>query len=103
MRMVASAATGLIAKCSRRAMNVVLPVVGSSGSGPPDEHGCDPIDGGRSVLLYAQLRPHRIFVARRAPSANASNLAQQIEGWPTRVPIPQSVPASTFSRPTSLA
>jgi hypothetical protein len=48
-------------------------------------------------------RLQRVFVARRAPSARASNLAQQIEGWPTRVPIPQSVPASTFSRPTSLA
>jgi hypothetical protein len=50
-----------------------------------------------------QLCPHRVFVARRAPSAMAANFAQQIEGWPTRVPRPQSVPASTFSRPTNLA
>ena len=42
------------------------------------------------------------FVARAAPSERASSFAQQIWGW-TRPPRPQSVPATTFSRPTSLA
>ena len=50
-----------------------------------------------------QACPHKIFVARRAPSAIVANFAQQIDGCPTRVPSPQSVPASTFSRPTKLA
>jgi hypothetical protein len=59
--------------------------------------------GAGEARTSAQARPHSCFVARRAPSAIASNLAQQIDGWPTRVPSPQSVPASTFSRPTRLA
>jgi hypothetical protein len=50
-----------------------------------------------------QLRAHKILVARRAPSAMASNFAQQIDAWPTRGPRPQSVPASTFSRQTNFA
>src|SRR5207253_9710625 len=46
-------------------------------------------------------RPHSSFVANRAPSTIASNLAQQISASPTREPTPQSVPATIFSRPTS--
>ena len=67
--------------------------------------------GNRTSVFYRggpcpwslHILPQRTFVARRAPSAIASNFAQQIDGWPTRVPRPQSVPASTFSRPTRLA
>ena len=47
-------------------------------------------------------RPQSSLVARRAPSAIASNFAQQICALPTRGPRPQSVPAMTFSRPTIL-
>jgi 23S rRNA pseudouridine1911/1915/1917 synthase len=46
-------------------------------------------------------------VARRAPSAMLASLAHVMSGstaaWPTQVPKPQSVPAMTFSRPTSRA
>ena len=62
-------------------------------------HACHHTGQTRLCAAY----PQRILVARRAPSAIASNLAQQIDGWPTRVPSPQSVPASTFSRPTNRA
>jgi hypothetical protein len=41
--------------------------------------------------------------AMRAPSTAACSFAQQIMGSLTRVPSPQSEPAMTFSRPTSLA
>ena len=34
---------------------------------------------------------------------NDPRVAQQIDAWATRVPSPQSVPASTFSRPTRRA
>src|SRR5262245_132465 len=47
--------------------------------------------------------PQSCFVAKRAPSAIAWNFAQAILGWFTLVPMPQSVPAMTFSFPTSLA
>jgi putative transposase len=49
------------------------------------------------------LRPHSCLVARRAPSASDSSFAQQMSGWPTRWPRPQSVPAMTFSLPTRFA
>ncbi len=46
-------------------------------------------------------------VARRAPSAMLASFAHAMSGsmaaWPTQVPNPQSVPAMTFSRPTSRA
>ena len=42
------------------------------------------------------------FVAIAAPSASVFSFAQAISGC-TRPPSPQSVPASTFSRPTSFA
>ena len=41
--------------------------------------------------------------ARCAPSTMDAILAQQIDSCPTRLPSPQSVPASTFSLPTSSA
>ena len=45
--------------------------------------------------------------AMRAPSAIAASFAHTTSGstaaWPTQVPKPQSLPAITFSRPTSLA
>ncbi len=47
--------------------------------------------------------PHNCLVAMRAPSAIAWNFAQPTCGWPTLDPMPQSVPAIMFSRPTILA
>src|SRR5579884_1580830 len=64
----------------------------------PDVQQTDP-----ETALASYARPHRTLLARRAPSTKESNLAQQIDGWPTRVPRPQSVPARTFSRPTRRA
>ena len=53
--------------------------------------------------IYAQSP----VLASRAPSTSAPNLAHMISGWtrvrPADVPKPQSVPAMTFSRPTSRA
>src|SRR3984957_13596392 len=46
--------------------------------------------------------PQSSLVASLAPSASTCNLAQAICGW-MRPPRPQSVPAITFSRPTTLA
>src|ERR1700722_1891646 len=46
--------------------------------------------------------PQSSLVASLAPSASACNLAQAICGW-MRPPRPQSVPAMTLSRPTTLA
>src|SRR5581483_1910476 len=47
------------------------------------------------------------LLAILAPSAIAENLANTTSGstaaWPTQVPKPQSEPATTLSRPTSLA
>ena len=52
-------------------------------------------------------RCHSDSLARRAPSASVSSLAQTIDGstlvMPAKVEKPQSVPAMTLSRPTSLA
>jgi hypothetical protein len=62
-----------------------------------------PLRGAGCTSSRLQVLGHRALVARRAPSTIAANFAQQIDGWPTRVPIPQSVPASTFSRPTNPA
>ena len=42
------------------------------------------------------------LVASFAPSSNAVSFAHAIWGW-TRPPRPQSVPATTFSRPTTFA
>ena len=55
---------------------------------------------------YAPQLQKRLL-AMRAPSAIAANFAHTTSGstaaWPTQVPNPQSLPAITFSRPTSLA
>jgi hypothetical protein len=60
-----------------------------------------------SGLAAASQCPQNSRVARRAPSAIAAILAHTTSGstaaWPTQVPKPQSLPAMTFSRPTSLA
>ena len=56
-------------------------------------------DGGhRKDIVTAKA----VLLASAAPWASASSLAQAICGW-MRPPRPQSVPAMTFSRPTSLA
>ena len=56
----------------------------------------------RARLIYQNSR-----VARRAPSAMLASFAHAMSGstaaCPTHVPNPQSVPAMTFSRPTSRA
>src|SRR6185295_6112291 len=54
------------------------------------------------VLSDGRQDAHRRADASLAPSASASSLAQASCGW-TRPPSPQSVPASTFSRPTRSA
>src|SRR5262249_56023478 len=63
--------------------------------------------GGTARLGHAQFCPHSRFVAMRAPSTSASNLAHTTLGWvsvePANVPKPQSAPAMTFSRPTPWA
>jgi hypothetical protein len=46
--------------------------------------------------------PHSSFDANAAPSASVRSFAQAMSGC-TRPPRPQSVLASTFSRPTTLA
>src|SRR5262245_2006732 len=50
---------------------------------------------------------HNSLLARTAPSTNALSLAHWIDGWTLALKgpceKPQSVPAITFSRPTSLA
>ncbi len=48
------------------------------------------------------LRPHSAFDASRAPSASAASFAQTRSSC-RREPSPQSVPATTFSRPTASA
>ena len=57
--------------------------------------------------LTACPRYQSSFEASRAPSARLASFAQTMSGstaaWPTQVPKPQSVPAMTFSRPTSRA
>ena len=55
---------------------------------------------GQDSLLAAPHRYQSSDVARAAPSESAESFAQQICGC-TRPPMPQSVPAITFSRPTS--
>jgi len=57
-------------------------------------------DENRGLSVY---RPQSSFVASRAPSAMALSFAQHTEGVAVRFPRPQSVPAMTFSRPTSFA
>src|SRR4051812_16503186 len=51
--------------------------------------------------------PHRALLAICAPSLNDLSLAQTMLGWtsfePAKVAKPQSEPAITFSRPTTLA
>lgn len=60
-------------------------------------------------LHYAALapEPHNCALASRAPLTKASSLAQATVGWivimPANVPNPQSAPAITRSRPTTLA
>jgi hypothetical protein len=60
----------------------------------------------RRIHKYAPQLQKRLL-AMRAPSAIAANFAHTTSGstaaWPTQVPNPQSLPAITFSRPTSLA
>ena len=66
---------------------------------------------GKPVCLLIGSGPVGVYqnsrVARRAPSAMLASFAQAMSGstaaWPTQVPKPQSVPATTFSRPTSRA
>ncbi len=59
------------------------------------------------IEKWALYFPHSSFVAIRAPSASASSFAHTIVGCTRLVngvcAKPQSVPAMTFSRPTSLA
>ncbi len=73
------------------------------------------VPGGRSrtrVRLGCHAAPaarrcHRSSVARRAPSPSAASFAHAMRGsiqsLSAKVPNPQSVPAITFSRPTTLA
>ena len=53
------------------------------------------------------LEPHNCALASRAPLTSASSFAQATVGWiimlPAKVPNPQSAPAITRSRPTTLA
>src|SRR5262245_21332141 len=85
-------------------------------AGPPVDHraehierqGLDRIDHGDCPLpVGRQLRPHSRRDARRAPSARAPSLAHTMVGWissePAKVAKPQSLPAITRSRPTTLA
>ena len=64
---------------------------------------CGPTSLSWTRLLQAQFqRPHSCLLASAAPADNARSLAQANCGW-MRPPIPQSVPAITFSRPTASA
>jgi len=56
----------------------------------------------QATVVLAYL-PQSRLVAMRAPSTMELNLAQHTSPWPTREPMPQSVPAITRSRPTILA
>ncbi len=51
--------------------------------------------------------PHNCLLAMAAPSLSDLNFAHTMLGWisfePAKVAKPQSVPAITFSRPTTLA
>ena len=46
--------------------------------------------------------PQSFLLAIAAPSDMALSLAQTTSSWPTREPMPQSVPVCTFSLPTTL-
>src|SRR5947208_17183183 len=50
-----------------------------------------------------EFAPDSSRLAIRPPSTSDSNFAQRMDSVPTRVPSPQSTPAMTFSRPTTLA
>ena len=75
-----------------------------------DEHADQARVGLAQTLLEVrahQLRPQRSLLASAAPSASDFSLAHWTSGW-TRIMLqpwekPQSVPAMTFSRPTTLA
>src|SRR5580658_11147630 len=54
---------------------------GSPIGGPDSRRGSSRLD---EPAVNFHTRGQSSFVARRAPSAIASNLAQQMEGWPTR-------------------
>ena len=57
----------------------------------------------QQVVGHAGHLPHSRSLASSQPWAIARSLAQTISSWPTREPMPQSVPACTFSLPTTLA
>ena len=62
---------------------------------------------GRGDRVAAPPHPHNCLLAIAAPSLSDLNFAHTIVGWisfePANVAKPQSEPAITFSRPTTLA
>jgi hypothetical protein len=57
----------------------------------------------RPCGLATPYRPASARDAMRAPAARSSSFAHTISGWLTLPARPQSVPAITFSAPTSRA
>ena len=86
---------GLITQRSEVRILPPLPTA-TTGKGPSYE-------GPFYVSSTSGYLPHNSSEAMRAPSDMAWNLAQHTLAWPTREPMPQSVPAMTFSLPTMLA
>ena len=82
----------------------------SSVNGMPVRKGSLQLNGRKKISggqFAAPACPHSFFEAMRAPSASERNFIQQKAGntgpKPANVPKPQSVPAMTRSRPTTLA
>ena len=101
-------------RAGRRARRTGLEHAGSANhdTGPQESNESSPVEcvlGHVPSLAQGPVYCGDCYVAQSrleaiaAPSDIALSLAQTTSSWPTRDPIPQSVPVCTFSRPTRRA